>query len=72
MPGNDDNGMKMLGRYLSMAMMLPVATFTGYVIGYFLDKAFHTNFLKIVLLVIGIAAGFLQLFRELNQDLNRK
>lgn len=64
----DDNVMKMVGRYLSIAMMLPVATFVGYVIGYFLDQAFHTTFLKVVFLLAGIAAGFLELFRELSKD----
>ena len=68
----DDNGMQMVGRYLSIAMMLPAATFVGYVIGYFLDKAFHTAFLKVVFLLIGIAAGFLELFRELNKDSRQK
>ncbi len=64
----DQNSMQMLGRYLSLAMMLPLATFIGYAIGYYLDKAFHTTFLKIVFLLIGIASGFLELFRELNKD----
>ncbi len=68
MPDKDPNGMQMVGRYLSIAMMLPLATFIGYVIGYYLDKAFHTGFLKIVFLLIGIASGFLELFRELNKD----
>lgn len=59
---------RMLARYLSLAMMLPVATFVGYVMGYLLDKLFHTTFLKIVFLLFGIAAGFLDLFRELAKD----
>jgi F0F1-type ATP synthase assembly protein I len=63
-----DNSMQMVGRYLSLAFMIPLATFIGYVIGYYLDKAFHTAFLKIVFLLIGIAAGFLELFRELSKD----
>jgi F0F1-type ATP synthase assembly protein I len=64
----EDNVMQMVGRYLSIAMMIPVATFVGYVIGYFLDKYFGTGFLKIVFLLAGIAAGFIELFRELNKD----
>jgi len=64
----EDNVMQMVGRYLSIAMMIPVATFIGYAIGYYLDKTFHTTFLKIVFLLAGIAAGFIELFRELSKD----
>jgi F0F1-type ATP synthase assembly protein I len=58
----------MLGRYLGLATLLPATTFVGYLIGYLLDKAFGTTFLKIVFLIIGIAGGFLQLIRELSKD----
>lgn len=68
MARKDENSLAMVGRYLSLAMMIPIATLVGYVMGYFLDKAFGTTFLKIVFLLFGIAAGFLDLFRELNKD----
>jgi F0F1-type ATP synthase assembly protein I len=53
---------------MSLAFLLPAATFVGYVIGYLLDKAFHTHFLYIVFLIIGIAAGFVQLIRQVQRD----
>ena len=68
----EDNVMQMVGRYLSLALLLPLCVFIGYVIGYFLDRAFGTTFLKLVFLLIGIAAGFLELFRELNKDTKQK
>jgi len=40
----------------------------GYVIGYFLDKAFGTSFLKIVFLLLGIVSGLIEMVRELNKD----
>ena len=58
----------MLGRYLGLATLLPATTFVGYAIGYLLDKAFGTTYLKIVFLLIGIAGGILQLVRELLKD----
>jgi F0F1-type ATP synthase assembly protein I len=58
----------MLGRYLGLATLLPATTFVGYAIGYLLDKAFGTTYLKIVFLLLGIAAGFVQLIRELLKD----
>lgn len=58
----------MVGEYTSLAFMLPVATFVGYLIGYLLDKAFGTHFLYIPFLILGIAAGFVQLIRQLLRD----
>jgi hypothetical protein len=60
--------MAVVGEYLSLAFLLPVATFVGYLIGYLLDKAFGTNFLYIPFLILGIAAGFVQLIRQVMRD----
>lgn len=57
-----------VGEYTSLAVMLPAATLVGYIIGYLLDKAFHTHFLYIPFLILGIAAGFVQLIRQLMRD----
>jgi F0F1-type ATP synthase assembly protein I len=57
-----------VGEYSSLAFMLPLATLVGYAIGYLLDKAFHTNWIYIPGLLLGIAAGFVQLIRQLMQD----
>ncbi len=57
-----------VGEYTSLAFLLPTATFVGYAIGYFLDKAFGTHFLYLVFLLLGIAAGFVQLLRRLLRD----
>lgn len=58
----------MVGEYTSLAFVLPVCTMIGYGIGWFLDQKFHTNFLYIVFLLLGIAAGFVQLVRQLMRD----
>jgi F0F1-type ATP synthase assembly protein I len=57
-----------VGEYTSLAFLLPTATFVGYAIGYLLDKAFGTHFLYLVFLLLGIAAGFVQLLRHLLRD----
>ncbi len=57
-----------LGRYLGLAFLLPICTLVGLVIGYLLDKVFHTTFLRFVFLLFGIAAGFIELLREVNRD----
>ena len=58
----------LVGEYTSLAFLLPVATFVGYAIGYLLDKSFHTHWIYIPGLILGIAAGFVQLIRQLMQD----
>lgn len=60
--------MVQVGQYTSLAVMLPAATFVGYLIGYLLDRAFGTNFLYIPFLLLGIAAGFVQLIRQVQRD----
>jgi F0F1-type ATP synthase assembly protein I len=48
--------------------LLPVSMAVGYGIGYLLDKAFGTTFLKIVFLFLGFASGMIELVRELSKD----
>jgi F0F1-type ATP synthase assembly protein I len=60
--------MVMVGEYTALAFMLPAATMVGYAIGYLLDRAFHTLFLYLVFLIFGIAAGFVQLVRQVTRD----
>jgi F0F1-type ATP synthase assembly protein I len=60
--------MVMVGEYTSLAFLLPAATFVGYGIGYLLDRLFHTHFLYIPFLILGIAAGFVQLLRQVMRD----
>jgi F0F1-type ATP synthase assembly protein I len=60
--------MVMVWEYTSLAFLLPAATFVGYAIGYLLDRLFHTHFLYIPFLILGIAAGFVQLIRQVMRD----
>jgi F0F1-type ATP synthase assembly protein I len=57
-----------VGRYLSLATLLPAASFIGYLMGYGLDHLFGTSFLRIVFLILGAIGGFLNLLRQLNRD----
>jgi F0F1-type ATP synthase assembly protein I len=60
--------MVMVAEYTGLAFLLPAATLVGYAIGYLLDRAFHTHFLYLVFLILGIAAGFVQLLRQIARD----
>jgi F0F1-type ATP synthase assembly protein I len=59
-------------RYTAVAMTLPAATFAGYLIGYGLDHWLGTTYLKIVCLILGILGGFVELIRQLMQDMSSK
>lgn len=48
---------------VQIGVMMPLALVVGYFIGSFLDDKFHTTWIKIVGLLVGIAAGFVQLVR---------
>ncbi|HUQ94927.1 MAG TPA: AtpZ/AtpI family protein [Bryobacteraceae bacterium] len=59
---------RQIARYSELGMLLPASTIVGYIIGYVLDKWLATTYLYLVFLLLGIAAGFVQLIRELNKD----
>ena len=55
------------GEYSALGFVLPSSVFGGYLIGYLLDKQFGTHYLYLVFLVLGIIAGFIQIFRFLKK-----
>ena len=57
-----------LGKYLNLALLLPISAFVGYLLGYGLDALFHTGWLRYVFLVLGVVAGFAEAFRVLTRD----
>ena len=54
--------------YASLGVALPATTVTGYFIGVLLDHWFGTHFLYLVFLIIGIAAGFLEMYRIVTRN----
>ncbi len=61
-----ENQAAAIGKYLELAMLLPIATMVGWAIGYGLDKLFGTHFLFLIFIVLGTAAGIIQLIRDLS------
>ena len=57
-----------IGDYASLGVMLPACTAVGLGIGMALDHLFGTHFLYIVFLIVGIAAGFYELYRVVSRD----
>jgi F0F1-type ATP synthase assembly protein I len=68
MADNKSDPWTLIARYSGLAMMLPAATLVGYGIGYGLDVFFSTHYLKIVFLLIGTVAGFIELIRGLTKE----
>ena len=74
MPGPDDdrpssekrNLALLVARYTGLALMLPAATFVGWFLGVLLDKWWHTTWLYIVGLILGMVAGFVELIRAVS------
>jgi ATP synthase protein I len=50
-------------RLIQLALMLPAATVIGWLIGVGLDRWLHQHWIYIVGLLLGAAAGFVQIFR---------
>ena len=64
----DQNPYRQVGKYLGLAFVLPVCIFVGWLIGHLLDGALHTTFLTLIFLLLGVAAGIIEVLREINQD----
>ena len=65
--GDDQNSFKgnlvSTEKYIQLGIMLPAATFLGWLFGSLLDRWMGTHWIYIVGLFIGIAAGFVQFIR---------
>ena len=58
----------LVGEYTSLAFLLPVSAALGYGIGYLIDQEMGTTWIKLAGLLVGIAAGFVQLIRQFMRD----
>lgn len=60
---DDTSLLRQLLQASAVGLQLVFATFIGFAMGYGLDTLLGTNFLKFVFLVLGLIAGFRELFR---------
>ena len=67
-PGNKRNFWLQVGRYSQLAFALPAATVVGWLLGSVLDRWLHTSWLYLAGLLLGIAAGFIELIRTVMRD----
>jgi len=52
-----------VGLYSQLAFIFPAATVAGWLVGLALDHWLHTTWLYLAGLILGIAAGFVELIR---------
>ena len=57
-----------VGRYSQLALMLPAGTVVGWLLGSALDRWLHTTWISVVGLLLGIAAGMIELIRTVLRD----
>ena len=68
MADRQPGGLQQVGKYLGLVFLLPCCMLVGYILGHYLDKAFGTSYLTLVFLLFGVAAGFIEVFRELKPE----
>ena len=67
-PSKKKSNWAQVGDYASLGVALPAMTVTGYFIGVLLDHWFGTTYLYLVFLIIGIAAGFVEMYRIVTRN----
>jgi F0F1-type ATP synthase assembly protein I len=55
-------------RYSQIAFVFPAAVVVGWLIGAGLDRWLHTTWLYLAGILLGIAAGFIELIRTVQRD----
>ncbi len=64
----DPSSTRNIGKYASLALLLPISTGIGYLMGHGLDLLFHTSWLQYIFLALGTVSGFISLIRELDKE----
>lgn len=52
---------------LQLALAVPAGCFAGLLIGYLLDKHFHTHWIVVAGMLLGSAGGFIQIFTTMSR-----
>ncbi|MGA7905764.1 MAG: AtpZ/AtpI family protein [Candidatus Sulfotelmatobacter sp.] len=57
-----------IARYSQLAFVFPAALVAGWLVGALLDRWLHTTWLYMAGILLGIAAGFIELIRTVLRD----
>jgi F0F1-type ATP synthase assembly protein I len=61
-----------LGKYLSLALVLPASVVAGYLIGTFAEHFLHWPLLPAAGIVLGMTSGLVHVFKEVSRDEKRQ
>jgi F0F1-type ATP synthase assembly protein I len=67
-PDQKKNFWVQAARYSQLAFVFPAALIVGWLAGAALDRWLHTTWLYLAGILLGIAAGFIQLIRAVMRD----
>ena len=67
-PGDKENFWVQAARYSQLAFVFPAALVVGWLVGAALDRWLHTTWLYLAGILLGIAAGFIELIRTVTRD----
>ena len=67
-PDPKKNAWVQVGRYSELALLLPAGTVVGWLLGSALDRWLHTSWIGVVGLLLGSAAGMIELIRTVLRD----
>lgn len=56
---------------VQLAIALPAGCFIGWLLGAWLDRHFHQNWIAIAGILVGAVGGFIQIFRAANQYMKK-
>jgi F0F1-type ATP synthase assembly protein I len=71
-PRRPDSPLIWLGKYLSLGLSLPASVAAGYILGALADHWLHIPLLRAVGIMLGMAAGIVQILKELSRDARRE
>lgn len=66
--GGGENFWVQAARYSQLALVFPAAVVVGWLVGAGLDRWLHTTWLYLAGILLGIAAGFVELIRAFMRD----
>ena len=52
---------------IQLALAVPAGCFAGLLIGYLLDRHFHTKWIVVLGMLLGAAGGFIQIFTSISR-----
>ena len=68
MPKPKSSMSEQFGEIMGLAALLPISVVVGYVMGHYLDQWLGITYMTPIFLLLGAAAGLLQLVREIQKS----